>query len=99
MSKKNFKGGLDSLLGGEATRNTPDQETLEQVQTETGRKARDIRATFIVDEDLHEKVKAIAYFERENIKDTLDKALREYTGAYESKNGTDYLDLYKRSSK
>lgn len=99
MSKKNFKGGLDSLLGGEATRSTPEPEKLEQVTIETEGKGRDIRATFIVDEDLHEKVKAIAYFERENIKDTLDKALREYTGAYESENGMDYLDLYKRSSK
>lgn len=99
MSKKNFKGGLDSLLGGEATRNAPEQKALEEAPTETEGKGKDIRATFIVDEDLHEKVKAIAYFERENIKDTLDKALREYTGAYESKNGTDYLDLYKRSNK
>ena len=96
MSKKDFKGGLDSLLGGEATRE--EIKTAPTAPTVAESKVKEIRATFIVDEDLHEKIKAISYFERENIKDTLDKALRAYISKYEKANGVDYLDLYKKNN-
>jgi hypothetical protein len=45
------------------------------------------RATFIINEELLEKVKAIAYWERELIKDTINQALQETVAKYEKING------------
>ena len=100
MSKKDFKGGLDSLLGGEPN-TAPNQQQVKRlvrVNKELENIIREIRATFIVDADLNDKLKAIAYFERVNIKDCLNEALKEYISKYEKKNGLDYLSLYKKNN-
>lgn len=47
-----------------------------------------VRATFIVEADTLEKVKALAYWERKQIKDILGEALDEYLRKYEKKYGT-----------
>jgi hypothetical protein len=52
-----------------------------------GLKNDETRATFIVREDLLEKLKAVAYWERLNIKDVINEALDRYVGAYERQNG------------
>ena len=56
--------------------------------TEEGTKAGEKRATFIVREDLLEKVKAIAYWDRVKIKDVMDAAMDKHIQAYEKKHGT-----------
>ena len=63
-----------------------------------GNKPKEIRATFIVSEELHERLKAIAYFERENIKDSLDKALNDFISRYERVNGLGHLELYRKNN-
>jgi len=45
------------------------------------------RATFIINEDLLEKLKAIAYWERLLIKDVVNTALQETVAQYEKKSG------------
>jgi hypothetical protein len=52
-----------------------------------GLKSDETRATFIVREDLLEKLKAVAYWERLNIKEVINEALDRYVGAYERQNG------------
>jgi hypothetical protein len=52
-----------------------------------GLKSDETRATFIVRENLLEKLKAVAYWERLNIKDVINEALDRYVGAYERQNG------------
>lgn len=47
-----------------------------------------VRATFIVEADTLEKVRALAYWERAQIKDILDEALNDYLREYEKNNGT-----------
>ena len=76
MSKKNFKTGFDSLLGGEEIR-------AKQVTINT----RTTRATFIVPMHELEMIKAIAFWKRTMIKDVLAEALSEYINKYESENG------------
>ena len=60
-----------------------------------GLKTDETRATFIVREDLLEKLKAVAYWERLNIKDVINEALDRYVGAYERQNG-DLKDVPKK---
>ena len=91
MSKKNFTGGLNSLLGDqqEATKvGRPITSTREVTKTsQEGTKENETRATFIVNEDLLEKLKAIAYWERLLIKDITNQAFVDAIEKYEKKNG------------
>ena len=90
MTKKNFTGGLGSLLGDKTSkikRGRPVTQTKEITKSsQEGTKESETRATFIVNEDLLEKVKAIAYWERELIKDTINRALQETVNSYIKKN-------------
>ena len=52
-----------------------------------GLKGNETRATFIVDENLLEKLKAIAYWDRLNIKDVINDTFQSCIDAHESKNG------------
>ena len=82
MSKKDFKGGFNSLLGGQTEkpkRGRPKTSTREITKSsQEGTKEKETRATFIINEDLLDKIKAIAYWDRKLMKDVLDIALQEY---------------------
>lgn len=99
MSKKTFTGGLNSLLG----ESKPKDLAQKRKELKTGRpktqfkeitkssqegtKENETRATFIVNEELLEKVKAIAYWDRVLFKDVINSALEDAVGKYEKKNG------------
>ena len=100
MAKKTFKGGMDNLLGeGTKVKAPVKKEEVRPVgrpktqfkeitkSSQEGTKENETRATFIVKEDLLEKLKAIAYWERTLIKEVVDKALEEAVVKYEKKNG------------
>jgi hypothetical protein len=90
MSKKDFKGGLGSLLGDTPTPKVgrPKTSTREITKSsQEGTKENETRATFIVNEDLLDKLKAIAYWERILIKDVINNAMGQYIDEYENKNG------------
>jgi len=53
-----------------------------------GLKAGDTRATFILTAESLEKLKAVAYWERLNIKEIAQSAIDEYLNRYEKKTGT-----------
>jgi hypothetical protein len=90
MSKKTFIGGFSSVLG-EATkpkRGRPATQAKEVTKSSgEGTKPGEIRATFIVREELLDKLKAIAYWDRVLIKEVVDAALAEAVAKYEKKNG------------
>jgi predicted ArsR family transcriptional regulator len=91
MSKKNFTGGLNSLLGDQkekAKRGRP-QTVFKEItkSSQEGTKENETRATFIVGEELLDKLKAIAYWERKLIKEVINKALQEAVDKYENENG------------
>ena len=91
MSKKNFTGGLSSLLGDQPDkpkRGRPVTQTKEITKSsQEGTKENETRATFIINEDLLDKLKAIAYWDRVLIKDVVNTALQETVAKYEKKNG------------
>jgi len=90
MNKKNFKGGLNSLLGDneKPKRGRPKTSTRDITKSsQEGTKEKETRATFIVNEDLLDKLKAIAYWDRKLIKEVVDTALQDAVDKYEKKNG------------
>ena len=94
MSKKNFTGGLNSLLGDQpekpqrVKRGRP-QTVFKEItkSSQEGTKENETRATFIVGEELLDKLKAIAYWDRKLIKEVINSALQEAVDRYEKKNG------------
>lgn len=96
MSKKTFTGGLNSLLGEQPTAQQPKKkagrpQTSTKVtikSTQEGTKEGESRATFILKDELVDKAKAIAYWERIMIKDVINLALEEAIAKYEKKNGS-----------
>ena len=81
MSKKNFTGGLNSLLGDQPEkpkRGRPVTQTKElNSSSQEGTKEKETRATFIINEELLDKLKAIAYWDRVLIKDVVNTALQK----------------------
>jgi hypothetical protein len=64
-------------------------------ESERGTLEGETRATFIVNIELLEKIKAIAYQERKAYKAVVDKALGDFIEYYEKKNGKAYIKAYK----
>jgi len=91
MSKKNFTGGLSSLLGDQPEkpkRGRPITQNKEVTKSsQEGTKENETRATFIINEELLEKLKAMAYWDRVLIKEVINTALQETVAKYEKKNG------------
>jgi len=91
MSKKNFKTGLDTLLGEVSEKpkvGRPRTKTREITKSsQEGVEENYTRATFIVNEESLEKIKSIAYWERRTIKDVVEEALEGWLATYIKKNG------------
>lgn len=91
MSKKNFTGGLNSLLGDqpEKIKRGRPQTVFKEItkSSQEGTKENETRATFIINEELLDKLKAIAYWDRLLIKDVINTALQDIVIKYEKKNG------------
>jgi len=94
MAKKNFTGGLNSLLGESTNKEKapkvgrPKTQFKEITKTsQEGTKEHETRATFIVKEALLDKLKSIAYWDRVLIKEVVNKALIDTITKYEKKNG------------
>jgi hypothetical protein len=69
-------------------RGRPVTQTKEITKSsQQGTKENETRATFIVNEELLEKLKAIAYWERLLIKDVFNSAMEEAVSKYEKKHG------------
>jgi len=76
MRKKDFKGGLNILLGEDKALEPAKREITKTSQI--GTKPGETRATFIINEDILEDLKALAWFERKTIKQVLNEALQGY---------------------
>ena len=64
-----------------------DKKTPVITSVQRGLKVGETRATFIVKEDALEKIKAIAYWDRQNIKDIVQIAIDAYIKDYENAKG------------
>jgi hypothetical protein len=82
MSKKDFTGGLSSLLGEQPEKKKVGRPVTQFKEvtksSQEGTKDGETRATFIVNEELLDKLKAIAYWDRTLLKDTVNNILQDY---------------------
>ncbi|OUD28386.1 hypothetical protein [Flavobacterium sp. FPG59] len=94
MAKKNFSRGLNSLLGEPEQLERPAEQAKPKAPkkeitktSQIGTKEKEKRATFIVNEDLLEKMKLLAYWNRVLIKDIVNTAFEEHIARHEKMNG------------
>lgn len=83
MSKKKFTGPgftINELLADR-------KEEAPAPKPKDATKPGEVRATFIVNKEALEKLKAVAYWDRILIKDVINTALEEAIARYEKKNG------------
>ncbi len=92
MSKKDFRGGLNILLGEDKTPEPAKREITKTSQI--GTKPGETRATFIINEDTLEDLKALAWYERKTIKQVLNEALEGHFKGI--KNIKEVKSLYKK---
>ncbi len=76
MRKKDFRDGLNILLGEDKAPELTKREITKTSQI--GTKPNETRATFIVNEDTLKDLKALAWYERKTIKQVLNEALQGY---------------------
>lgn len=93
MSKKNFKGNFNKLLGSVPASDKKKSEPLAQKPaaekiSSASSKPLTTRATFIVNKEHLEALKDIAFWDRALIKDVLEDALSNYISNWESVNGS-----------
>jgi predicted DNA-binding ribbon-helix-helix protein len=94
MSKKTFSGGINSLLGepSEKPKAGKPEEAIRKPSGGSG----GIRTTLILQRELLEKVKAMAYWDRTTIKEIVASALEETIRKHETKRGNIYPPLPKK---
>ncbi len=91
MSKKNFADGLEALVSEFPQRPKKGRPTTtSRIVTNSSQEGTldgEIRATFIVKIGTLNKLKAIAYWERQKIKTIFMEAMEQAVERYEKKNG------------
>lgn len=63
------------------------RQDKEKIIEDNIKREEEVRATFIIDKNLLNNLKSIAYWDRLLIKDVLNQALNDYIDKYEIKNG------------
>ncbi len=92
MRKKDFRGGLNILLGEDKAPELTKREITKTSQK--GTKPGETRATFIINEDTLKDLKALAWYERKTIKQVLNEALQGHLK--KNKNIKEAKSLYKK---
>lgn len=99
---KSFTQGLDSLMptgdGGKRGPGRPVKRLADISKTsQEGLPENETRATFIVEEELLEKIKGIAYWDRRKIRAVHTEALRRYVQEWEKTNGGPVKEIPKEN--
>ena len=84
MSKKDFKQGMDALLG-ESNKVEEKPEVVKEISEV--KKEKDVLTTLLVKPTALNKMRFIAYWERKKIKQVVMESFNEYIAKYESTHG------------
>jgi len=95
MAKKEFKSGLDNLL--QSTIDT--EEAIPKIDKKgKAEKPKEVRATFIIEESQVEMLKAIAFWERIQIKQVLYNAVDLFIKSYSDAEIQNLLTTYNKKN-
>jgi hypothetical protein len=87
MAKKNFKSGIDGLLQPSVPKKK--RTDKEKIKSDSDH----VKATYYLDTQTLNQIKAIAYYEREAIGHVVNEALKKYALRY--KNMDEAVKLFK----
>ena len=94
MANKDSKGGMQSgstppkkSVSSKAPTTKKNNEANPAKSTQQGLSEQYDRETFIINVDLMEKIKAITYWDRLLLKETVEAAFTHYVESWEKKNG------------
>ena len=93
MAKKNFTGGIDSLFQG-SPRDVKKEENPERENEIT----KYSRTTLILNTESYEKIKAIAYWERKQIKDLIISAINNIINSYDNQTIDKIMKAYNENT-
>ena len=78
MAKKNFKTGIDGLLQS----SVPKKKSVNKKNKAVN--LNHVKATYYLDTQVLNQIKAIAYYEREAIGHVVNEALKKYVSRYKN---------------
>jgi len=81
---KDFSKGMDSLVTGSESKKVPVKEVK---TTNKEKEVAERQVTFIIKESIHEKLKAVAYWDRKKIKEVVNQMLEDSIKKYEKSKG------------
>lgn len=93
MAKKNFSGGIDSLF-----QDSQKEAKTEINMTNENQPPEIARTTIIIHTETYEKIKALAYWERMQIKDIIEKSFKLLLNQYSSEELSGIVDSYRKSN-
>ncbi|HAF30439.1 MAG TPA: hypothetical protein DCG75_15460 [Bacteroidales bacterium] len=93
MAKKNFSGGIDSLFQSNNKELTKEPNLAEEKE-----KIEYARTTLIINKQMYEKIKAVAYWERKQIKDIIEEAFKNILSRFSENELEEILEFYKKDS-
>jgi len=86
MAKK-FKSNFEDIF-------TPTTETPDTSNNQKGTKNKVVRTTLLMDSDIYEQIKAVAFFERKQIKDVINEAFSLKVKSYSHEELKSIMDIY-----
>ncbi len=97
MTKKNFQGGIDSLIGSKdkPKRGRPQTLELPDKSTQVGLEKGKDRVTFIIDVDDKDKLKAVAWYKRITQKAMADEMVKAHLRKFE-KEYPNHQEIYEQ---
>jgi hypothetical protein len=86
--KAGLQNGVKSLTRDMERKTLNESEKSDKVKsTKFGLRPDETRATFIVREETLNRLRAVVYWERTTIRETLEEMMSDYLNAYEAKTG------------
>ena len=92
MAKKNFTGGIDSLF-----QSNENEYKKEPNVVKNDEKVGYARTTLIINKEMYEKIKAVAYWERKQIKDIIEEAFHNVLLRFTEDELEEILAFYKKN--
>jgi hypothetical protein len=93
MAKKNFSGGIDRLF-----QDSQKEDIVDSNSNNKQKRLEDTRTTIIIHTETYEKIKAIAYWERKQIKDLVEKSFKLLLNQYSESELSKIVNRFRKDN-